>query len=93
MIPPGRVATYGDIARMAGFPGAARLVGRALRGLPAETGIPWHRVINAKGEIALPRASSSWHIQRERLETEGVVFKVNNRVDMRIFRWQPGAEQ
>ena len=90
MIPPGRVASYGDIARMAGFPGAARQVGRALRGLPPDTSIPWHRVINAMGEIALPRESGSRFVQRERLEAEGVVFQANNRVNMQLFRWQPG---
>ena len=54
LIPRGRVATYGDIARQAGMPGAARRVGRALRKLPTDTRIPWHRVLNSSGKISLP---------------------------------------
>ena len=54
LIPPGRVATYGDVARQAGMPGAARRVGRALGALPAGTRLPWHRLINARGRISPP---------------------------------------
>jgi methylated-DNA-protein-cysteine methyltransferase related protein len=88
-IPSGKVATYGDIARHAGMPGAARRVGMALRGLPEGTRIPWHRVINAQGRISLPEGSSSRYTQRERLEGEGVVFKSNKRIDLQRFRWLP----
>jgi len=92
LIPAGRVASYGDIARQAGFPGAARQVGRALRKLPAKTRVPWHRVLAADGKIALPEQSSAARLQRERLEAEGVVFKGNGKVDIKKFRWQPGCD-
>ena len=88
-IPPGRVSTYGDVARFAGLPGAARRVGRALRGLPADTRMPWHRVVNAGGRISLPGGSAGYREQRARLEAEGVVFR-GDRLDLRRFRWRPG---
>jgi methylated-DNA-protein-cysteine methyltransferase-like protein len=90
LIPAGKVATYGDVASHAGMPGAARRVGAALRGLPQDTRIPWHRVINAQGRIALPQGSSSRYTQRERLEAEGIVFRSNQRLDLGKYRWHPG---
>ena len=72
-IPRGRVASYGDVARMAGLPGRARLVGHALRGLPEDSDVPWHRVINASGRIAFPVGSEAWQRQRDRLLAEGVL--------------------
>lgn len=92
LIPRGKVATYGDVARHAGLPGAARRVGAALRGLPENTRIPWHRVINAQGGISLQEGSASYYRQRERLEAEGVVFRGNRRIEMGKFRWQPAGE-
>jgi methylated-DNA-protein-cysteine methyltransferase-like protein len=89
LIPPGSVATYGDVARLAGLPGAARRVGRALRDLPTGTRIPWHRVINAQGRISLPPGSDSQYTQRGALEAEGILFKPNNSIDLRRFRWNP----
>ena len=86
LIPPGKVATYGDVARQAGLPGAARRAGRALRALPAKTGIPWHRVINAQGRISLPEGTRGHYTQRERLEAEGVVFSATGRIDLKRFR-------
>ena len=86
LIPPGKVATYGDVAAQAGLAGAARRVGRALKFLPAGTQIPWHRVVNAQGRISLPEGSASQYTQRERLEAEGVLFKPNGTVDLRRFR-------
>ncbi|MBT4522041.1 MAG: MGMT family protein [Halieaceae bacterium] len=90
LIPSGKIATYGDVARHAGMPGAARRVGRALRLLPEGTRVPWHRVINAQGRISLPDGSSSQYIQRQRLEAEGIVFRGNKNVDLKRFRWRPG---
>jgi methylated-DNA-protein-cysteine methyltransferase related protein len=86
-IPAGNVATYGDVAHKAGIARAARRVGMALRGLPADTSIPWHRVVNAQGRISLPEGSLSHNQQRERLEMEGVCFSLNGRIDLRLFRW------
>jgi methylated-DNA-protein-cysteine methyltransferase-like protein len=85
LIPSGKVATYGDVARQAGMPGAARRVGMALRRLPAGTRIPWHRVINAQGRISFPDGSASRYTQRERLEAEGISFKVNGSIDLKKF--------
>ena len=85
-IPRGRVATYGDVARMAGLPGAARMVGRALRACPPGTDLPWHRVLAAGGRIALPDDRGSE--QRRRLVAEGVPF-VGRRVILSVCRWGP----
>lgn len=90
MIPEGKVSTYGDVAKHAGLAKAARRVGMALRGLPQDTRIPWHRVINSQGRISLPEGTASYYNQRERLESEGVIFKKNNKVDFRKYRWVPG---
>ena len=89
LIPPGTVATYGDVARQAGMPGAARRVGRALRGLPPDTRIPWHRVINAQGKLVAPGGSAA--LQRERLESEGIAFRSRSGLDLRQYRWRPGG--
>lgn len=87
-IPEGRVATYGQVAALAGYPGHARQVGYALHALPEEAGVPWQRVINARGEVSA-RAFAGWeHFQRHLLEEEGVVFDSRGRVDLRRFRWQ-----
>ncbi len=88
-IPAGCIATYGDIARLADLPGHARLVGYALHALPEFTDVPWQRVINAKGTISLGRAYPGGELhQRHLLETEGVEFDANGRVDLKRFRWK-----
>lgn len=80
-IPAGRVATYGQIAEMAGRPRAARQVGYAMHRCPAN--LPWHRVVNAQGRLSLPADSSSGLAQRRLLEAEGVVF-IGGRIDLAI---------
>ncbi len=86
-IPKGRVATYGQIAALAGIPRHARQVGYALSALDDDA-VPWHRVINAKGEVSL-RSEPRWDVeQRKRLEGEGVVFDANGRIDLDRFRWR-----
>ena len=80
-IPHGEVASYGGIARHAGLPRRARLVGHALKLAPASLGLPWHRVLNAQGRISLPAGSKAHRMQRRMLEEEGVVFR-NGRVDL-----------
>ncbi|MGB5295569.1 MAG: MGMT family protein [Thermoanaerobaculia bacterium] len=88
-VPMGRVATYGQIADLADLPGQARQVGYALHALPPGTDLPWHRVINAKGEVS-PRAELGWEgFQRQLLEEEGVVFDSGGRVDLKRYRWEP----
>jgi len=89
MIPAGKVATYGDVARHAGMPGAARRVGRALRALPDGTSIPWHRVVNAQGEIVVPAGGGARTNQRRRLEAEGIGFCSGTRLNLRRYRWLP----
>jgi methylated-DNA-protein-cysteine methyltransferase-like protein len=89
-IPEGYVATYGQVAAIAGFPGNAREVGYALAALPEEIDVPWQRVINARGEVSLRREPGRDGFQRHLLEEEGVVFSLEGRVDLRRFGWQPG---
>ena len=87
-IPRGRVATYGQVAELAGLEGHARQVGYALHALPSGSGLPWHRVINARGEISA-RSGSDWEeLQRLLLEAEGIEFDLCGRVDLRRFRWR-----
>jgi len=87
-IPRGRVATYGQIATLAGLDGHARQVGYALHSLPDRSDIPWHRVINAKGEISPRSGGDSHELQRMLLEGEGVVFSLDGRVDLKRFGWK-----
>lgn len=92
MIPEGRVATYGQIAALAGIGRRARQVGYALASLPDGHEVPWHRVINAKGEISIRARTDGHETQRTLLEDEGVTFDVAGRVELSRFRWQPGFE-
>ena len=71
-IPPGQVATYGDVARSAGFPGRARQTGFSLRVAPKELDLPWHRVVGAGGRIVFPKTSRAYREQARRLRAEGV---------------------
>ena len=87
-IPRGRVATYGQIAELAGLEGHARQVGYALNVLPSRSKVPWHRVINAKGEISRRSGGDSHELQRHMLEHEGVRFDGSGRVDLARYRWR-----
>ena len=80
-IPYGEVASYGGIARRAGAPRRARLVGHALKVAPDSLKLPWHRVLNAQGRISLPAGSKAHRLQRRLLEAEGVQFR-SGRVDL-----------
>ena len=73
-IPRGRVATYGQVARLAGMPSHARYVGRTLSNLPSGTRLPWHRVVNASLCISPRTDDAAVAAQRARLEQEGVSF-------------------
>ena len=86
-IPRGRVATYGQVAELAGLKNHARQVGYALHALRSSTGVPWQRVINAQGRISL-RAPSGALSQRILLEQEGVTFDAGGRVSLAKFRWK-----
>jgi methylated-DNA-protein-cysteine methyltransferase-like protein len=86
------VATYGQVARLAGLPGHARLVGYALSALEERSRIPWHRVVNARGRISLRGDDSpAGIVQRLRLEREKVIFDVEGRIRLERFRWHPRA--
>ena len=88
-IPPGKVATYGQVARIAGRC-TARLVGYAMASLPRGTDVPWQRVINFKGEIS-PRKNGDGSIrQRKLLEKEGILFDSRGRLDFKKFGWLYG---
>lgn len=89
LIPKGCVATYGQVAELAGLPGGARRVGRLLSHLPPGSRIPWHRVINASGGISLPEHSGGFSRQQRLLKKEGVAFNASGRISLRRFRWQP----
>ncbi len=89
-IPRGRVATYGQVAALAGLPRQARLVGYALHALPERSGLPWHRVINAQGRISLGRGQPGGDLsQRFRLEAEGVRLDPRGRVPLERVGWRP----
>ena len=92
-IPRGRVATYGQVAELAGLPGHARQVGYALHALPAGTRVPWHRVINAAGAVSLRAASGDEVTQRQLLESEGIVFDARGRVPLARVRWRAGTRR
>ena len=88
-IPKGRVATYGQIASLAGLPRQARLVGYAMHALPADSDVPWHRVVNAAGKISI-RSDGLGHdeLQAQLLRREGVRF-VDGAIPLATFRWKP----
>lgn len=85
-IPAGTVATYGQVAEVAGLPRGARRVGRVLADLPDGTRLPWHRVVNAQGRVSLP--GDAGRRQRCRLRDEGIAMR-DGRIDLARFRWAP----
>jgi methylated-DNA-protein-cysteine methyltransferase-like protein len=88
-IPRGRVATYGQVAALAGFARHARQVGYALNDLPDGSELPWHRVVNARGEVS-QRAAPGWEeVQKDLLEQEAVVFGPHDRIDLARHGWKP----
>jgi len=90
-IPLGKVATYGQIAALAGKPRAPRQVGQILAGIPDPDALPWQRVINAKGEISTYRRGVG-ELQRAMLESEGICFDPQGRCDLRTYLWQPETD-
>lgn len=87
-IPKGRVATYGQIARLAGLPGQARQVGYALSALSDDRDMAWHRVVNSKGEISKRSEPYFEQLQYARLKQEGIVFDAHDRISLRRFQWK-----
>ena len=88
LIPCGKVATYGQVARWAGYPGYARQVGYALFRLEKDSDVPWQRVINAKGEISTsPMRYGNDDLQRQILQDEGIQFDDRNKINLTAFGW------
>lgn len=90
-IPPGQVATYGQVAELVGLVGKPRLVGYALYRVDMTTDdVPWQRVINAKGEVSQsPLRNGTDYIQRAMLEDEGIEFDSQGRIDLSQYKWHP----
>jgi len=88
VIPEGRVASYGQVADLAGLPRRARLVGRALGAVPDHLVVPWYRVLRSDGRIAFPPGSPQAERQKQHLQEEDVVV-LNNRVRLKQFGWRP----
>lgn len=87
-IPAGKVVTYGQIAFWLGWSHGARTVGWAMRVIPEQETIPWHRVVNAKGRISVADDDE----QRIRLEAEGVTFDITGRINLKTYQWQGPPE-
>lgn len=88
-IPKGRVATYGQVASLAGLAGHARQVGYALHALPRGTIVPWHRVVNATGRISTRATPGGELVQRILLENEGIRLDPRGRIPLDQLRWHP----
>lgn len=89
LIPHGKVASYGQIAKLAGLPKHARLVGYVLKHLDGESMIPWYRVINSQGKISVTRINEKGeNVQQNLLEQEGI-YLLNGKVSLKVFGWQP----
>ena len=86
-VPEGSVTTYGDLAKMIGYPSHARQVGYVLKHLPSESILPWHRVINAQGRLSL--IGDRGLRQKERLLTEKIEISEDGRIALRHYRWRP----
>lgn len=85
-IPAGKVASYGQVARLAELPGYARYVGHVMKNLPSGSRLPWHRVVNARGRLAFKSGSPQYQRQKARLEREGIVF-INGRFSLARYGW------
>lgn len=89
LIPQGKVASYGQVAKLAGLPRHARMVGKVLAQLDAESLVPWHRVLNSQGKISLNKCTATGeNIQVLQLMQEGVVV-LDGKVNLKRYQWQP----
>ena len=86
-VPAGYVASYGQIAKLAGLPGYARFVGRCLKNLPDGSSLPWHRIINSQGKISFPKDSAMYVKQLDCLQQEGVIL-TNDRINLKKYLWK-----
>lgn len=83
-VPVGKVATYGDIAKLAGMPSNARQVGKILSNLPADTKLPWYRIVNSQGKISLQGDRGDY--QRQQLAAEGILLSAHGTISLRTYR-------
>lgn len=90
-VPRGKVATYGQIASYAGNPRGARQVVRILHTSSGKERLPWHRIVNRQGRIAL-KPGYGYEIQRELLRKEGIRFDENDAIDFDRYLWSPSWE-
>ncbi len=88
-VPPGQVVTYGQVAACLGAPRSSRAVGYALRALTAGHDVPWHRVVNHRGQISPRYPAESPMLQRVLLEDEGGRFDTQSSIDLSMYRWEP----
>lgn len=88
-IPKGKVSTYGQVALLAGNPRWARVVGYALHNNPTPFLIPCHRVVNREGKVADAFAFGGGDTQRNILEEEGIVFRNDGTIDLKVYGWEP----
>ena len=91
-IPEGKVASYGQVAELAGIPRGARQVGRALGQVPDGYAVPWHRVLRSSGQLAFDRNSVTFRKQARLLSEENVPVR-NGKVDMKKYRWTPDLDE
>lgn len=91
-IPAGKVASYGQVADLAGLPGRARMVGRCMAAAPKEIEVPWYRVLRSNGQLAFKAGSTNSLKQTGLLQEEGVAV-IKNRVNMNEYRWQPSLDE
>jgi methylated-DNA-protein-cysteine methyltransferase related protein len=89
-IPEGKIATYGQVSKMAGLPNGARQVGYALHNLSGDSDVPWHRVVNREGRISLPPESPSSSLQKALLESEGIEFDPDGVIPLKRYQWKNG---
>jgi len=93
-VPRGKVLSYGRVAYLLGVPNGARAVGWAMSALKSgDRGVPWHRVVNAKGRISIKGSPEGAAEQRARLEAEGIVFDENGYLDMQQHVWDPAPPE
>lgn len=91
-VPAGKVACYGQIADLAGLPGRARMVGKALGHAPAKMAVPWYRILRSDGKIAFPAGSDQADKQIGLLQEENVAV-LKHRVSLKTFQWQPDLSE
>jgi methylated-DNA-protein-cysteine methyltransferase-like protein len=92
LIPLGQVASYGQVADLAGLPRRARLVGKSLGSVPKDLQVPWYRVLRSNGQIAFPTGSVQSQKQKDLLQQEDVAV-LNNRVRLSVFQWHPDLSE